>query len=59
MSKAEVDSQPAINDAGSDAQTIKNLHKRMKQSSIPLSTGHAGTTDAASTKASDLKAIID
>ena len=59
MVKAEVDSQAAaINDGGSDIATIRNLHKRMKQSSIPLSTGHA-TTDASTNKASDLKMIID
>ena len=55
----EVDSQPGSNVGGSDFNTIRQLHKRMKQSSIPLSTGHATTDASTKQPPSDLKSIID
>ena len=42
-----------------DNDAVQYLHQKMKQSSIPLSTGHRPCTDMKSTRASDLQTIID
>ena len=55
----EIESQPGSNAARSELETVHRLHKRMKQSSIPLSTGHATTDTNTKQPPSDLKMIID
>ena len=58
MKESESRQMPAESDKFT---VIKMLHKKMKQSSVPLSTGHAFSKEstAASGRTSDLQTIID